>query len=98
LSSGLDSVACSNHQINLTNFGNWLLSVFDSGTNTIVLDENVRLSVSMETVRDIISIPSGSKYVRDARCMEENEVVNVVSTYLRREEGGGCVLAGAHRC
>jgi hypothetical protein len=52
----------------------------------------------METVRDIISIPSGLKYVRDARCMEENEVVNVVSTYLRREEGGGCVLAGAHRC
>jgi hypothetical protein len=23
------------------NFGNWLLSVFDAGTNTIVLDENV---------------------------------------------------------
>jgi hypothetical protein len=79
------------------NFGNWLLSVFDAGTNTIVLDENVRLSVSMKTVRDINGIPSGPKHVRDARCIEENKVVNVVSMYLRREEGGGCVLADAQR-
>jgi hypothetical protein len=51
----------------------------------------------METVRDIIGIPSGPKHVRDARCMKENKVVNVVSRYLRREEGGGCVLADAQR-
>jgi hypothetical protein len=79
------------------NFGNWLLLVFDAGTNTIVLDENVRLSVSTETDRDIIGIPSGPKHVRDARCMEENKVVNVVHRYLHREEGGGCVLANAQR-
>jgi hypothetical protein len=29
--------------------------------------------------------------------MDENKVVNVVSRYLRREEGGGCVLEDAQR-
>jgi hypothetical protein len=79
------------------NFDNWMLSEFEAGTNTIVLDENVRLSVSTETVRDIIGIPAGPKHVRDARCMEENKVLNVVSRYSRREEGSGCVLADAQR-
>ncbi|CAL4900109.1 unnamed protein product [Urochloa decumbens] len=80
-----------------SSFGLWLLALFDEETSKIVIDRNLALDVSETSVGDMFGIPAEGIDVRSIRVTSVERVVEIVSRYLRRGEGFGCVLDDARR-
>lgn len=77
-------------------FGCWLLGKVDVAGSELVVDDDIRVSLSPDQVGAVFSIPCSGRRIRDAGLQRDNKAANAVMNHIMRPGLSGCILQNVH--